>query len=60
MIDVRAVNYQEAVVALLVDVDAYRGILAVVLLHVQLQLVADGLRVDVGFHAGIPLAESST
>ena len=33
------------------------GILAVVFLHVQLQLVADGLRVDVGFYAGIPFAE---
>ena len=43
--------------ALLVGVDAYRGILAVVLLHVQLQLVADDLRVDVGLHAGIALAE---
>ena len=57
VINVRAVDNQEAVVALLVGVDAYRGILAVVLLHVQLQLVADGLRVDVGFHAGIPFAE---
>ena len=34
MIDIRAVDNQEAVVALLVGVDAYRGILAVVLLYV--------------------------
>ena len=57
MIDVRPVDNQEAVVALLVGVDAYRGILAVVFLQVQLQLVADGLRVDVGLHADIALAE---
>lgn len=42
---------------LLVGMDVYRRILAVMLLQVQLQLVADGLRIDVGFHAGIPLAE---
>ena len=57
VIDVRPVDNQEAVVALFVGMDAYRGILAVVLLYVQLQLVADGLRVDVGFHTGIPFAE---
>lgn len=57
VIDVRSVDNQEAVVAFLVSVDAYRGILAVVLLYVQLQLAADGLRIDVGFHVGIPLAE---
>ena len=57
MIYIRPIDNQKAVVTLLVGVDSYRGILAVVLLHVQLQLVADGLRVDVGFHAGIPLAE---
>ena len=34
VIDVRPVDNQEAVVALLVGVDAYRGILAVVLLYV--------------------------
>ena len=48
MIDFRPVDNQEAVVALLVGVDAYRGILAVVLLHIQLQLVADGLCVYAG------------
>ena len=53
--DVRPVDYQEAVMALLVNMDAYRGILAVVLLQVDLQLAADSLRVDVGFHTGIAL-----
>jgi len=57
MPDVRPVDNQEAVMALLVSMDVYRGILAVVFLQVQLQLVADGLRVDVGINAGIPLAE---
>ena len=38
MPDVRPVDYQEAVVAFLVGVDAYRRVLAVVFLHVQLQL----------------------
>ena len=55
MPDVRPVDNQEAVMALLVDMDAYRRILAAVLLQVQLQLAADGLCVDVGFHAGITL-----
>ena len=57
MVNVRSIDNQEAVVALLVGMDAYWGILAIVLLHVQLQLLADGLRIDVGFHAGVPLAE---
>ena len=57
MIDVRPVDNQEAVMALLVGMDAYRGILAVVLLQIQLQLVADSLRVYVGLHADIALAE---
>ena len=56
MVDVRPVNNQEAVVALLVGMYRYRGILAVMLLQVQLQLVADGLRVDIGRYAGVPLA----
>ena len=38
VIDIRPVDNQEAVMAFLVGMDAYRGILAVVLLHVQLQL----------------------
>ena len=57
VMDIRPVDNQEAVMAFLVGMDAYRGILAVVLLHVQLQLRADGLCVDIGFHAGIALAE---
>ena len=57
VIDFCPVDYQEAVMAFLVSMNAYRGILAVVFLQIQLQLVADGLRVDLGFHAGIPLAE---
>ena len=55
MPDVRPVDYQEAVVAFLADMHLNRRVLAVVLLQVQLQLVADSLRVDVGFHAGIAL-----
>ena len=57
MVDIRPVDNQEAVVALLVGMYRYRGILAVMLLQVQLQPGADGLRVDVGRYAGVPLAE---
>ena len=37
--------------------DAYLGILAVMLLKVKTELSADGLRIDVGFYVGIPFAE---
>ena len=57
MPDLSPVYNQEAVVAFLIDMDAYREILAVMLLQVQLQLMADGMRVDVGFYVGIPFAE---
>ena len=55
--DLLAVDNQKAVVAFPAGMDAYRGILAVMLLQVQLQLMADRLCVDVGFHTGIPFAE---
>ena len=55
--DFRPVDNQEAVMAFLAGVHLYRRILAVVLLQVQLQLAADLLRVDVGLHADIALAE---
>lgn len=57
VVDVRSVDNQEAVVALLASVHPYRGILATQLLQVQLQPGADCLRVDVGLHSGTPLAE---
>ena len=57
MPDVRPVDNQEAVVALLADMHLNRGILAIVLLQVQLQLAADSLRVDVSLHADIAFAE---
>lgn len=57
VIYVRSVYNQEAVVTFLVGMGVYRRALAVVLLQIQLQLVADGLRVNVSFHTSLPFAE---
>ena len=57
MVHVRRVDNQEAVVASLVLVYRYRWILAVVLLQIQPQFTAHRLRVYVGFHAVVTLAE---
>ena len=54
MPDLLGVNNYETVVAFPVDMDAYLGILAVMLLKVKTELSADGLRIDVGFYVGIP------
>ena len=57
MPDIRSVYNQEAVVTFLADMHLNQRVLAVVLLQVELQLAADRLRVDVGFHTGIAFAE---
>ena len=56
MVDFRVIYYQKTVVALLISVYFYRGILRIVFLQIQFQLVADGLRMDIGCYAGFPLA----
>ena len=57
MPDLLRVDNQETVVAFPAGIDVYRGILAVMLLQVKLQLAADSLSIDVGYYAGITLAE---
>ena len=55
--DLRPVYNQKTVVAFPAGMDVYLGILAVMLLKVKTELSADGLRINIGFYAGIPLAE---
>ena len=57
MIHIRAVYYQKAVVTFFVDMYLYWRVLAVVAVQVQLKLAAYCLRIDVGFHSVVSLAE---
>ena len=46
MIYIRIVYYQETIVALLIGFHLYSWVLAIVLLYIQIQLIADGMCVD--------------
>ena len=57
MPDLRPVYNQKTVVTFLAGMDAYLGILAVMLLKVKTELSADGLRINIGFYSSSTLAE---
>ena len=57
MIYIRFIYYQETIVALLVGLHLYRRVLAVVLLNIQFQLMADGMCINHCNHTFITLAQ---